>query len=792
MKLKEEWADSFKTKWGGGVIEAFVNPSKKEINDLLRSFGGIRWTADSETKKFYITNARSLHGDLISNTILKNVGTTKDYTPHFRSDRWLTGVFAGKRHGSDLFDADYWWSTGYGKKAMKKDWSWAYGYLPGLKEFIEKHKKKNLKEDIMKIDNLLDTMLTESGIRIPKGTHAAKVIFHRDMDGVMSAILTVNQLVKQGIPKNRIKLSSIQYGDNKEEVEKKLAASKGQMVALVDFARIPKEGVRKPDFWSDHHVQDDPKDKPKPKPKAKEKTIKIGKKKSDIGLKSSVSKPPKQEKDTSPKKKTYADEYRTKAKKDYPKSGVKKGDPIIVDPKTGKKYKEISYTSVQKRGIRTKEPGRPFQSIPTGKKIFTKQKVEITEAIGKIEYPSEAEHLAKVHAQNLMTGKDIKTISDIDSATYSNLKDVIDLPKKFTGKKRMERLAILTNLLLGKMLSSNPTAINELIMTANPSLVSVYNTASKLAKLNDKQARAIKELSKPNPNYALVSKVKSELSPEMAKDVKKARPSTGRQKSSGIEKLQSLEQTRKQRQKEIKVQTDPKTTQFKKGNEYVIIQTQVKGRKQPQRFTGSLLTKQSGERYPAMMREWATMFQISMNPSLKMEDKDKVNLAKGVDKILGDIIKDVNSGKIKVRDKGMTNWALKKVIRPEAGGHAGIATVGGLGTLGLAPKTIREELKKLYAYEERVRKLKGKKEMKDIMPKAAAKMEELKKAKEEFAQERTMLIAEIKKRILDGVAEAIEKRGVQPIKGSERFKVKTRKNPSIKESIQYRNRNWRT
>ena len=83
-------------------------------------------------------------------------------------------------------------------------------------------------------------LLLESGIKIPKGTHAAKIIYHSDLDGVFSAILTMNQLIKQGIPKNRIVLSTIDYKKKPEEVRKRLTSSKGQMVALVDFSRLLK------------------------------------------------------------------------------------------------------------------------------------------------------------------------------------------------------------------------------------------------------------------------------------------------------------------------------------------------------------------------------------------------------------------------------------------------------------------------------------------------------------------------------------------------------------------------
>src|SRR6056297_3626990 len=100
--------------------------------------------------------------------------------------------------------------------------------------------------------NEFSSALNESGIRIPKGTHAAKIIHHTDFDGVFSAIVTYRQLLKQGIPEKNIRIKGIQYGEMPDEVEEKMGKSKGQMVALVDFARIPK-GTTEPDFWSDHH-----------------------------------------------------------------------------------------------------------------------------------------------------------------------------------------------------------------------------------------------------------------------------------------------------------------------------------------------------------------------------------------------------------------------------------------------------------------------------------------------------------------------------------------------------------
>ena len=547
-------------------------------------------------------------------------------------------------------------------------------------------------------------LLIESGIRIPKGTRAAKIIFHADLDGVFSAILTMNQLIKQGISKDKIVLSSIQYGDNNYEVKQKLKASKGQMIALVDFARIsddPKEGIRKPDFWSDHHVQD--------KKQIDKKQIEqkqSANKKSDATIKSNI------------------------------------GDTPL--------------RKVIKRNLKMKG---------------------ITEAIGKTQYPSEAEHLAMVHAQNLMTGRDIEAVSKIDSANYTNLADVLDLPKDFRSKGRMERLAIIVNSLIGPIIK-NETAVDKLIRDSSPSLASVYNNVLKISKLAENQITAIKEISKESPDWNKINQIRKGLPTEMAKTtVKGARVPMA---------PSSVEAAREKGKEDVEKSTDIKTTKFKRGSDLIIVQSAA-GRGQPSRFMSSLLTKQTGERYPAAMREWSTMLQISLNPSLDISDKEKINLSEILDKVIDTIIADTNSGKIKVGDKGMTRWALTKVIKPESGGHAGIATASGLGTLGLMPKPNREELKKLEAFDRRVKALGGEKKMQNVMPQKAERMKELLLIKKEWIKDREMIIGEIKKRLIDATTEALK--GAKPIPGEERFKAKPKSR--IKEDIQYIVKHWK-
>jgi len=95
---------------------------------------------------------------------------------------------------------------------------------------------KKIEESISLIAKEL--LLNESGIRIPKGTKAARVLFHVDLDGLMSAIITKEQLKKQGIPERNIAFQGVQYGDDEMEMMSKQNVSRGQMLAVVDFGKV--------------------------------------------------------------------------------------------------------------------------------------------------------------------------------------------------------------------------------------------------------------------------------------------------------------------------------------------------------------------------------------------------------------------------------------------------------------------------------------------------------------------------------------------------------------------------
>ena len=80
-------------------------------------------------------------------------------------------------------------------------------------------------------------------LHLPHGTKSAKVICHVDLDGVTSGITMVQQLIKQGIPKERITVEFAQYGDEEKDKNFKnrfTESKKGQYVGVTDFAKLPK------------------------------------------------------------------------------------------------------------------------------------------------------------------------------------------------------------------------------------------------------------------------------------------------------------------------------------------------------------------------------------------------------------------------------------------------------------------------------------------------------------------------------------------------------------------------
>ena len=97
-----------------------------------------------------------------------------------------------------------------------------------------------LSETLM--NNFDRSILNEEDLQL-KGKTSAKVITHKDTDGLISGIVMVQALMKRGIPKDRITVKFAQYGDDDQSYEKFLPKNNSEYVAVTDFAKFPKVKV---------------------------------------------------------------------------------------------------------------------------------------------------------------------------------------------------------------------------------------------------------------------------------------------------------------------------------------------------------------------------------------------------------------------------------------------------------------------------------------------------------------------------------------------------------------------
>lgn len=512
----------------------------------------------------------------------------------------------------------------------------------------------------MKLNEFLYQLstLSESGIRIPKGTHAAKIIHHEDFDGVFSAIITYRQLIKQGISPEHITIEGIQYSDMPAEIERKLSKSKGQMVALVDFARIPEDGSQ-PDFWSDHHPSE--------------------KSKSSGGAR-----------------------------------------------------------------------------------------------IGASEFKSDSMHLATLHTENMVDGQTLDVVNKIDSAGYTDLKEILKLPKDFKQARRLERLGILCNALLTKSgILKNTSLLEQFVKETKPSIVSFYNNILKYVRLHDIQEEAIEELEKENPDWGKIEKSRRRMPTLKSKSkIQRHVESINEEALEDEEELERLKAKGSKRTKEEEKrfkelinkpienlrQRRAATAEKERSGEGSFEDrgiALIQHNPHLQRYLWTQMNK-AGVKFPFVIKRYGTMIQVAANPELPEVVKKKVDL----NEVANDVMKMIRD---KFQNKYNT-WAFK-IIDSERGGHKGITNIPAFGTLGIMKKDDRGRLKYLQSLEDRIKKLKSKKDMGELMPKKAKELEELEAKKKKFAEKRTQIMNEVENefiRILD------EKFGDVNLKGGEK------------------------
>jgi hypothetical protein len=146
MRLQRYLQEKYFNTIGGsgtGQYEIFLNPDRKEYNDLkMNSAYGVRFILDFKNKNFYVFPAATFHERAFK--VIRGFPTFDKFWDKGEGIEWiLTGDYyvAGDKYGSDALNM-FGKFPGYDKKLeilLKQDFSWAKRYIdiPTIKKLIE-------------------------------------------------------------------------------------------------------------------------------------------------------------------------------------------------------------------------------------------------------------------------------------------------------------------------------------------------------------------------------------------------------------------------------------------------------------------------------------------------------------------------------------------------------------------------------------------------------------------------------------------------------------------------------
>ena len=514
-------------------------------------------------------------------------------------------------------------------------------------------------------------ILNESGIKLPKGIKSAKIVSHSDLDGFVSALLLYHQLIRQGIPGDRINIKFTQYGKD-DILDKATRKNKTQALLSCDFSAFPKVDME--NSWNGFAKVYD---------KEKNKYVyPSGISSYEYFKKNYLNKKPSFKTISSVLKSASPNALLFTMPKD---SSVRKSlEDFIAGWKNYKGSDSVEMTDMDYTS--------DHHSNEKGDLVLGKS--------GSIDskYRSDSEHIATVAAQNLMNWDDIEAVSRVDSATYKNIQDTIRLPSPLKSKDRKERLAILVNALVGQIIDKNPRLAELLIKKSTPSLISIYNNALKIAKLNDDELAILNELKNDKPDWAKIDELSKNLPDYEKKKILKDRD------DNKIKPFTTIDALREKNDANLKRERRLDSTDFKFYGNIAVFEAQ-KGqfKDQPGRYVFSFLQHEG--KLPAFnIRKFPSLglLQVNSSPFLTQEQKSEIDLEA--------VCKDALDAAEK---KGLLNPFTKKAILQKSGGHKTIYNLSNLGIVGntTLPPNERYRLKYLNDYESRKRKVSNKKDL---------------------------------------------------------------------------------
>ena len=557
-----------------------------------------------------------------------------------------------------------------------------------------------------KILNKFRNNIINESLHLGHGIKSAKVICHVDLDGVVSGISMVQQLVKQGIPKERINVEFAQYGDEekqtkigRDEADKFQPKNKHQWVGVTDYAKYPK--VKLWDVFN--KVIGFAKDY-----KNKYNFVKFANSR-DFSKIANVE----------DFRKVFEKEFTIKETK-FTEGTIKK---LYNGLKAYSTWGEddvgkITNNNVEEYSIAVVKPdfGSDHHSNDDGV-LSAAKRGDLA-----VSSPSEAEFFANKYAPGLWSKDDLKAVSMIDSAGYSRdeLTNTVFLEKHFTGPNKKRNLATIISVIYDNLVKKDEKVAKWIILNSGPSLVSLYSTTLRGLKFNGERLRMLEAIksgdintgkeiaaalpkilnknwyTKDSDNYKNRNgdEIKKGLTVDdwrqkNQKDLENALTGhKSREDDKAIEDAKKkLEDAKAEAKANKRVQKDdPNVTSAKE--QLKVIKDITAGKKgkifmsgsfvffdggdkktQYSRFLPALLSEK-GYRRPYIMRYWPTsMFQISVNTLYKKEfpqDKEILNLSIINDHVLKDLAKYLKD------EKKMNEFSVNKLIsemRERNGGH---------------------------------------------------------------------------------------------------------------------------
>lgn len=499
------------------------------------------------------------------------------------------------------------------------------------------------------------SIISES-IHLPHGTRSAKIVCHTDLDGVVSGISIVSQLVKQGIPRNRITVEFAQYGDEEKQKDKftdKFEGRKGEYIGVTDFAKFPKA---KP-FEIFNQL---------------------------MGFKGD--------------KKEFVDfmksrDFSKMTSNEFSELFIEKFKPEqnkFTNGSIGKLFRALSaYYKLSKKPLLAVASIANLQYPLVEPQFVSDHHSNEQGALsggkrGEIEVksPSEAEFFANKYAPGLWSKEDLEAVSMVDSAGYTEaqLKNTVFLEKHFSGADRKKCLATIISCVYDNLCKKDRTAAAWIIKNASPTLISLYTKTLEAAKYNGARLQYVNLLSQGKVEEA--KKYLKEVPDELNKKYNRQGDPT--------KSIMSLDQWKTKNKKDIenmktgyKTEADKKKLEEIKGKrnaEAMEIRDKIKAKKgkivshnnfsifngkdkktQYTRYATTLYSK-DGQRNPFSMRYWDSFFQIAKSTLYK----GTVNFSEVNNHVLEDIASFL-------RKEGISNFNIKRIIdnmKEKNGGHS--------------------------------------------------------------------------------------------------------------------------